>query len=123
MNSRTTPNPNGVNHMSGVGKWKYTDNANDAECATNWNYYAKDKTTLILGNIPNITMEGDNKNWCALKLPPSQDSEPATLYTMYIILAVVLLLIIIGAFFMLKKKKTNPMTSFGNRLKKMCKRF
>ena len=74
-------------------------------------------------------MEGDNKNWCALKLPPSQDSElsstpsqdsePATLYTMYIILAVVLLLIIIGAFFMLKKKKINPMRAFGNRLKKL----
>ena len=50
-------------------------------------------------------------------------SKPATSYTMYIILAVVLLLIIIYIFFMLKNKKENPIMAFGNRLKKMCKRF
>ena len=69
-NSKTTPNPNGINYISGSGKYKHTNNANDPECTTNWNYYARDGKTLILGNIPSITMQGDNKNWCALKDKP-----------------------------------------------------
>ena len=150
MNSRTTPNPNGVKYIAGSSKtnWKYTDNANDSDCATNWNYYDKDGKTLILGSIPNITKERSDRNWCALK-PPSQppttptpkpqSSSPSSKNTppssegktsssgntmLYVIIGIILLLIIVSVvFFKLKNKKTDPMTAFGNRLKKMCKRF
>ncbi len=69
-NSRSYSNPSGLNYISGSPSnyWKNTDNKKDPECANNWNYYKKDGT-LILGNIPNITKEGDSKNWCALKNP------------------------------------------------------
>jgi len=70
MTSKTTPNPNGVNYISGSGKYKHTNDANDPECASNWNYFERNGKSLILGNIPNITMQGDNKNWCALKEKP-----------------------------------------------------
>ena len=160
MNSRTTPNPNGIKYIAGSSKtnWKYTDNANDSDCATNWNYYDKDGKTLILGNIPNITKERSDRNWCALKTPsspppttPTPSSPPPTTPTpepqspssentppsssedttsssgntmLYVIIGIILLLIIVGVvFFKLKKKKTDPMTAFGNRLKKMCKKF
>ena len=174
------PNPNGINYIAGSSKtnWKYTDNANDSDCATNWNYYDKDGKTLILGNIPNITKERSDRNWCALKTPsspppttPTPSSRPPTTPTpsspppttptpsspppttptpepqspssentppsssedttsssgntmLYVIIGIILLLIIVGVvFFKLKKKKTDPMTAFGNRLKKMCKKF
>ena len=56
---------------------------------------------------------------------PTPDPAPENSNTMlYVIIGIILLLIIVGVvFFMLKKKKTNPATSFGNRLKKTCKRF
>ena len=66
-NSKTVINPDGSKHTSGLSKWKYTDNTNDPDCATNWNYYNKDGKTLILGNIPRLTKERDTKNWCTLK--------------------------------------------------------
>ena len=56
----------GIDYIGGSGKWKHTDDPNDPACATNWNYYDKNKN-LILGNIANITKQGDTKNWCALK--------------------------------------------------------
>jgi len=173
---KTPANPNGANYISGSppDKWKYTDNPLDPECETNWNFYGKDGKTLILGNIPNITKEGDTKNWCALKprplspspqpspspspspqpspqpspspspspsqpssssenTPPSSENTPPSSENttsssgntmLYVIIGIILLLIIVGVvFFKLKKKKTDPMTAFGNRLKKMCKKF
>jgi hypothetical protein len=58
-------NPTGLNYVSNSGmKWHYTDDPKDPKCAKNWNYLNPD-SSLILGNIPNITMEGDNKSWCA----------------------------------------------------------
>jgi hypothetical protein len=48
---------------------KYTNVANDPECAIGWNYYAADKKKLILGNIPNITRQDDTQDWCARATP------------------------------------------------------
>jgi hypothetical protein len=66
-----TANPNGLDYISGspTNYWKYTTDAADPDCATNWNYYAKDGKTLIGGNIPNITKLGSDKEWCAIKNP------------------------------------------------------
>ena len=45
--------------------WKYTDNANDPACMTNWSYY-DNNNVLVEENIPNITKVHNNKNWCAI---------------------------------------------------------
>ena len=68
---KTEDIPPGLNYISGSPKsfWKYTEDPNDPECATNWNYYEKDGKTLIAAAIQNITNLHDNKNWCALKTP------------------------------------------------------
>ncbi len=70
-----SPNPTGLNYISGSGTWKYTNNPNDQECAQNWNYYGNDKKTLYQGNIPNITKIGDTENWCPLKTTKQYPSE------------------------------------------------
>jgi len=49
----------------------YTNKTDDPNCATNWNYYDSNGTTLILGNIPRLTKKDDNKNWCLLKQKPA----------------------------------------------------
>jgi hypothetical protein len=46
--------------------WKYTSFANDPECLNNWDLYDKNGTTLIKGNIENITTERDIKSWCPI---------------------------------------------------------
>ena len=64
-------NPSGLNFYKGSGLsfMKYTNIANDPECAIGWNYYEKDKKKLILGNIPNITNKDDTQEWCARATP------------------------------------------------------
>jgi hypothetical protein len=46
--------------------WKYTTFGNDPDCLNNWDYYDRDGTTLIKGNIANVTTERDTKSWCAI---------------------------------------------------------
>ena len=69
--SSNVANPSGLNFYKGSGLsfMKYTNVANDPECAIGWNYYAKDKKKLILGNIPNITKQDDTQDWCARATP------------------------------------------------------
>ena len=66
----TVPNPLGQNYVSGGVQntdWKYTTDPNDTQCANNWNYYNADGTTLIEGNIKNISSVNDTKSWCPIK--------------------------------------------------------
>ena len=83
-NSKTKANPNGLPYKKTKDESMrlYTDKTDDPLCATNWNYYNEDGTTLILGNIPRLTKQDDTKNWC-LKKPipspaPAPDSTPSS---------------------------------------------
>lgn len=49
--------------------WKYTQDDGDLDCLTNWNYYASDKKTLLVGNIARTTTKNKKKKWCATKGP------------------------------------------------------
>jgi hypothetical protein len=46
--------------------WKYTDNVNDPDCLSDWDYYAEDGTTLIAKIRGRTTLERDTRRWCAL---------------------------------------------------------
>lgn len=46
----------------------YVTNATtDIDCLRNWDYYAKDKKTIIAANIATTTMRNKDAPWCATK--------------------------------------------------------
>jgi hypothetical protein len=46
--------------------WKYTNDKNDIDCLTNWQYHAEDGIRLIAQVFGSITGMDATRSWCAL---------------------------------------------------------